>query len=318
MPIRSSKPSKRSLTPGRREMSKDTFSRITVVGLFRWAACGVLLGRAWQYLRWDAPFRTFFWDENLLAGLLSAVGIAWSDWLSNPAVGRGIQYLIYGFGALYILAAIATLTIGRRASSAPPVGRQWPAGADRWLRILLLLASSGLLILALLYWKERAYQIGQLIEYSLQIAAPVFLLWGLGGMNERRWWFVRLAIALTFIGHGLYAAGYYPRPAHFLQMTMVGLGVTQEIAATILAAAGWLDFLAAFLILLPQRRIARFGLYYCVVWGLLTTLARVWSNGQLYGLDSLLNRWVWESLYRVPHFLVPLATLYGWKRIALR
>jgi hypothetical protein len=290
----------------------------TVVGLLRWAAFGVLLGRAWQYLRWDAPFRAFFWDENLLAGLLATLGVTWSDWLNSPAAGRGIQYLIYGFGILYLLAAGAALAIGRRTGEPTVSNGHGPAAADRWLRVLLLLASGGLLILALLYWKERAYQLGQLIEYSLQVAAPVFLLWGIRGPNQRQWWFVRLAIALTFIGHGLYAVGYYPRPGHFLQMTMVGLGVGQESAATILTAAGWLDFLAASLVLLPQRRLVRIGLYYCVVWGLLTTLARVWSNGQVYGLDSLLNRWVWESLYRIPHFLVPLATLYGWKRTAAR
>lgn len=307
-------------------MLKQAVSR-TPRYLLQWAAIGVLFGRAWQHLRWDAPFRAFFWDENLLSGLLEALGYSWSDWLSSPAVNQGIERTIDAFGVLYLLAGLAALLAFRRPYSGTsakelPSRKAADAGSalgkrvNPFIRWSLMAASFGLFLLALLYWKNKSYQIGQLIEYSLQIGTPLFFLWALQGLTSRQWWIIRVAIALTFIGHGLYAVGFHPQPGVFLQMTMSGLAVSQEVAGKILVIAGGLDFLVAFLILLPQRPLARLGLYYCVFWGLLTTLARVWSNGELYGLESVLNRWMWESIYRVPHFLVPLALLVAWKRPA--
>ena len=304
-------------------MDKQQISGVPF-SLLRWAAVGVLFGRAWQHLRWDAPFRAFFWDENLLSGLLGGLGYSWSDWLGSPLVNQGIEWTIYAFGGLYCVAGIAALTAAHPPAAPADSASGTPASApaitnkriDPFIRWSLRIASGGLFLLALLYWKEKSYQTGQLIEYSLQIGAPLFLLWALQGYTARRWWVVRGAIALTFVGHGLYAVGYHPQPGFFLQMTMSGLSVSQATAAVILITAGVVDFLAAFLLLLPQRRLARIGLYYCVAWGLLTTLARIWSNAELYGLDSLLNRWVWESLFRLPHFLVPLALLFAWKRSA--
>lgn len=293
-----------------------SLARARVVLLFSLAAAGTLFGRAWQHLRWDAPFRALLWDENLLSGLLATLGVTWSEWVSSPAVETAIQGTIRGFGGFYLVAGIVALSARRFSASAPIDPPARPAKrVNPFIRWSLGLATAALALLALLYWKDKAYQIGQLIEYSLQVGAPLFLLWSLRGLSDREWWLIRLAIALTFVGHGLYAVGFHPRPGVFLQMTMSGLGLDQEGATTLLLLAGWLDFAAAALILLPQRSLVRAGLYYCFGWGLLTTLARIWSNYDLYGWESLLDRWVWESLYRLPHFLVPLAVLLGWKRV---
>ena len=45
---------------------------------------------------------------------------------------------------------------------------------------------------------------------------------------------LKVAIALTFTCHGLYAVGYYPRPGKFIQMTMTILGTNKEASVIFL------------------------------------------------------------------------------------
>jgi len=40
------------------------------VPVLRISCCCLLVGRAWQHLFWDAPFRAFLWDEHLLQGIV--------------------------------------------------------------------------------------------------------------------------------------------------------------------------------------------------------------------------------------------------------
>jgi hypothetical protein len=119
---------------------------------------------------------------------------------------------------------------------------------------------------------------------------------------------LKVAIALTFTCHGLYAVGYYPRPGKFIQMTMTILGTNKEASVIFLNIAGILDFVLSVLIFLP-RRFALIGLGYAAFWGLATTAARVWANYiPEFWQDSLLT-WTHESIMRMPHFMVPLAVM---------
>ena len=56
---------------------------------------------------------------------------------------------------------------------------------------------------------------------------------------------MKVAIAVTFISHGLYALNYYPRPGHFTEMVMDILGVKEATAILFLNVAGILDFVIA-------------------------------------------------------------------------
>ncbi|MEO0731962.1 MAG: hypothetical protein AAFZ52_03935 [Bacteroidota bacterium] len=123
-------------------------------------------------------------------------------------------------------------------------------------------------------------------------------------------WFnraLRLLIALTFVGHGLYALGFHPVPAHFILMTQAGLGVGEETARNLLFVVGWLDILAALLLVIPSPKTQKLALYWIIPWAILTTLARLWSYGGLVPWETLLTQWLPEVIRRLPHVLVPLA-----------
>lgn len=279
--------------------------------LYRLAALSVLLGRAYQHLFWDAPFRALLWDEVRMRPLVEALfGYSWKDWVSSPSAHAVIQNLITGMGGFYLLAALMVLFAERLPKKV--------------VQSTLLLATGLLTLLALMYWKEKFFHLGQLFEYSLQIAAlPLFLLSQNGGLPalRSRTPLIKAAIALTFICHGLYAIGVYPRPGDFVTMLMQGLWLNEEQAITALKTAGLLDFTAALLLFMPEgvslfkrnspwaHRLFRAALWYCIIWGLLTALARVWSHFYLpFWLESL-HQWAWQTIVRLPHFFIPLALL---------
>ncbi|MBK6902870.1 MAG: hypothetical protein IPH04_08675 [Saprospirales bacterium] len=270
--------------------------------LLQWAAICVLLGRAYQHWFWDAPYRAVLWDEGWMRPIVEGLfGMSWKDYAASVQVDRAIQWGMKILGSFLALGAL----IAAFPSRFPK--RVWQ----------VLVANSVLLfILAFLYYKEQNYQLGQFIEYALQVCAPYFFYKRLvkGEINLSRERFIRWAIAVTFAGHGLYAVGFYPRPGHFTTMVINAFGIPQDWANQLLWTAGILDFLAAVWILLPfpGRAIA---LWYCVIWGFLTSFARVWVNFFPEFWTSSLHQWAFEFVYRAPHFLIPLAlVVLSWGR----
>jgi len=269
--------------------------------LLQLAAFTVLLGRAWQHLYWDAPFRAFLWDEKLLSGLVEQFStMDWETYITSMEVDNAIGNSIKVFGVFYLLSAILVLFIHK---------------LPRFFHHFLLLSSFALISLALLYCKERFFSIGQFFEYTLQFGSPFFLWWWIRQENPITILptfilVLKIAIAFTFTCHGLYAIGYYPVPVQFMEMTMNILGINEELAKTFLTTAGILDFAVAIGIFLPWKW-ARFFLLYAVLWGFGTTIARVWANFNWGWLDYVLLQWLHESVMRMPHFLIPLAVLVG-------
>lgn len=270
--------------------------------LFRLAAAGVCLGLAATALLYDLPLRVLFWDEKWWSWFASIVGYSWKEWVTSTAIDEWIVGLIKGMGAVLALCGILTLA------------RKGPAMAA-WVAFIILL------IQHFLQYKSHFWQLGQLLELALQTAAPmVFLYWTkkwgqantLSATDELKqrlqfWFMVRLLIAVTFIGHGLYAVGFHPVPANFIVMTQAGVGVAESVARDLLLMVGVLDFLAAALLLLPNRKSQLIALGWIIPWAILTSLARLWSYGGLVTLDTLFWQWLPEVVRRLPHVLVPLA-----------
>jgi len=270
--------------------------------LLQLSAFTVFLGRAWQHLYWDAPFRAFLWDEAWLSGFIEQwLSMDWETYITSMEVDKNISQSIKCFGILYLICAIITLFI-----------KQLP----RIFHHLLLLGAVGLLLLALLYCKERFFSVGQFFEYALQFGSPIFLWWYVAQkqsiLTEQFLLIVKIAIALTFTCHGLYAIGYYPIPVQFLEMTMNILSVGEIEAKTFLTTAGILDFLVAIGIFSPWKW-ARLFLGYAIFWGFGTTIARVWANFNWEWLEYVLLQWLHESVMRMPHFLIPLAVYFAAK-----
>lgn len=259
----------------------------------RLATVMVFIGRAWQQLYWDIPIRTVLWDERLMSPLVTQwLGMSWRDWVTSASIDQAITTGVRLGGLFYVLAAVAA----------------WYAQPGRkWTNAVVALGGVGLVVLAFLYTKEKFYHLGQFFEYSLQFGAPFLLLSALHRprLSAIQWLSLRLAIALTFTCHGLYAISYYPRPGNFTEMVMAGLWLDEQSAVTLLQWAGIGDFLAAAALLLPWRNIQLAALLYTMVWGFLTTMARVWSYLWIADLATVFWQWVPECLYRWPHFLGP-------------
>lgn len=165
------------------------------------------------------------------------------------------------------------------------------------------------MLLAALYAKERFFFAGQFLEYSLQFSTP-FLLAYLAGGKALTSVFIRIvkvAVAITFVSHGLYAIGYYPRPENFQTMVITILQVENTTAAWFLNLAGALDFLFAVLLFVPWKNIDLIAASYLTFWGVMTTLARVWAFVYWEFLAQSLEQWLHESVYRFPHFLLPFS-----------
>lgn len=267
------------------------------VRLLRYAAFAVFSGRAWQHLFWDAPYRELFWDQELMEPLLGVfTSMPWHEFAASAVVDDAISGIAMVIGLFYLICALCVLIV-KKGNSRPAT--------------VVIAGSVSLFILALVYTKESFYHAGQFFEYALQVGAPYFLVLALKKnpqTHKRLIWLEKLAIALTFSCHGLYALGYYPIPGSFLTMTMNILGTSEQEALLFLKIAGILDFAVAIGCFLPLKW-GRFVLLYAAFWGMATAIARIWGNFYLdFPLESL-HQWLHEVIYRLPHALVPLALI---------
>lgn len=262
--------------------------------LLQIATVSVFAARGWQHLYWDAPYRTLLWDERWMKGIVESVfGLSWSDYVSDLRADAAIDAFTRGMGCFYILCAICAIML------------------PRWKRIAswaLIAGSVGLFFLAFLYTKEKFFFAGEFLEYALQFSTPVFLVWlyRMGEPSVRFLNALKIAIALTFTAHGLYAVGFYPRPANFIEMTMKILYLSQQDAISFLKIVGTLDFVVSICIFLPWRKPVMIALTYAALWGLATALARTWAYFIPYFWANSLAQWLHETVMRLPHALVPL------------
>lgn len=263
------------------------------------AAC-VFAGRAWQHLFWDAPYRELLWDDVLMKPFIEKITPwTWHEFVTNLAVDEAIQQWMTGLGIFYALCAVLSLVIHR---------------LPKFFRFFIGLGAAGLVFLALLYMKEHFFHLGQFFEFTLQFGSPIFLLLLSGKtvpLPKLVVW-MKVAIALTFTCHGLYAIGYYPRPAIYFEMTMNILNISQAATTTFLLTAGFLDFIVAIGIFLPWKW-AKWFLLYATFWGLATSLARIAGNFYTELPWLSLHEWVHQAVFRFPHFLIPLSVYFAIK-----
>ena len=265
--------------------------------ILRLATFLLFAGRAWQHLFWDAPFRALLWDQQIMENIvLFFRGGTWQEYVTSAATDRYIQTAITGFGIFYALMAVVTLFI-----------RSQHIKKFMWLYIL---SSVLLAFLAFLYTMEKFYHAGQFFEYAIQVLLPLFFIYMLSQRIKpgRLLLFMKIAIALTFSAHGLYATGFYPQPEVFVDMFISILHVSEPVAVKMLFLAGILDFVVSVALFVPL--LAKYALLYAALWGGLTAVARTWANFYFEFPLSSLHQNLYETLYRLPHLLVPLAAFY--------
>lgn len=290
---------------------KSTSSTIPILLLL--SAVAVLTGRGLQGLLHDLPLRALLWDEGSFAGVAKLLGYEWSAWVTSAEVNEKIALFIKLIGGYLLVGGLLLC---------------WPKWRITRLNRLNMVWLGGVLFaLLLLSTKENFWRFGYFIEYALQVGSPFLLLAVLRGRTAVSLLpAMRVLTALTFIGHGLFAMGYYPVPFHFLLMTMEGLGgiylnftgamLSETEARSFLYFVGWLDFLAAATLLIPWHKLGfsnsinklllSIALGWIIPWALLTTMARWWSNAGFSSFSNLLFYWGPEVLIRLPHVLIPL------------
>ncbi len=226
------------------------------------------------------------------------LGLDWQTYATSPVIAAGIARLIQGFGMFYVLCGVAALLL---------------TPARRWARALLFLGSVALTFLSYCYYRDKLYRLGEFGEYATQFTLPLLFVWWVGGTFSRNALLnaFRVALALTFACHGLYAVGFYPTPGEWITMTTTLTGLSDADAFRFVRAAGVLDFVVAGLIFAPMRGIALPALVYTACWGLATALARSASFVRWENFSDSTTQWLHETVIRLPHATVPLVLFFA-------
>lgn len=271
----------------------------------------MFLGRGWQHVAHEAPWRAFFIDQELLGGPLAFFGVDWTSYATSLSVDTGLKLAQKVVGVfLYVCAVVALLL---RPHSEQETGRH--SATQVWAGRALLGGAACLVALSFCYFLDSKRQLGQGLEYWSQWGCVVALYWASRfGFDARLWRGACLAIAMTFFGHGLYALGYYETPGTFVTMVSRVFPVSSAVARDLLLLAGVLDMLVVAVLLASSWKprdiaIVRAVLAYATFWGLVTAFARVVTTVRLDFFWESLSQSHFETLVRLVHGLLPLCVL---------
>ncbi len=267
------------------------------------SAALVFLGRGWQHLASEGPYREFLWESTFMKPIVEILGYRWTDYVQNFYIDSLINKLSWGLGIFSILLSFVLIwiMIGNNLATF----EEFPKRIKSLFVFSLKAGAMWMAVLAALYFFSTGLRWGQFLEFSLQIAAPIAVVLAI----SKKWRLLKniliAATSLTFLGHGLYAIGYYPQPGHFIDMTIDILGVDEDGARLFLTSMGFCDLTIAFAILVPGVR--KKFLWIAVIWGFSTAMARLITSSYFSQPEIALLYGIPETLYRLPHSLIPLA-----------
>lgn len=264
--------------------------------ILRISAITMFIGRGWQHFAFNPPYRVFLWKEDLLGWFVNHLTpYTWQQYVSSDLVDQTINLGIQTIGMFFLLMAFVTLFI-----------KPWHKKFFKYYVLSTCIMS----FLSFTLFVDKGFYIGQLIEHSLQTFIPlIFALLYIKRLsisdliNP-----IKVVISLTFIGHGLFAAGFYPVPGNFVDMVISFFGMSEIEAYKLLRVMGAIDFAAAIMLFIPRLDI--FALIFMSFWGSATASARLLSNIDQDLLVMSLDQWWFEVVYRIPHGLVPFSLLY--------
>jgi hypothetical protein len=273
-------------------------NKLKLISLVKICAFTVFLGRAYQLYFFGAPFRAFLWDENLLTPVVEGIfNYSWFDYATNPAVNEWIDGFTKAVSIIFFVAAIVSLFWDR-------------IKLQKLKRIVVRIALILLFLIGICVVKDRNYEFLQLFELFIQFTGPVLLLYDkkLNSVDNKNIVLgIKIAIACTFIAHGLYAMGLVYLPGHFVDMTIILLGFTEPQVGTFLYVVGLLDIIMSILIFVPK--FSKYALIYMIFWGLLTAFARFVAGYNKNFIEMSFYNYTYLVIYRLSHGLIPLLVL---------
>lgn len=284
-------------------------NKLKIIWLVKICAFTVFLGRAYQLYFFGAPFRAILWDESLLTPIVEGLtNYSWYDYATSPKVNQWIEGFTKVFSYMFLLAALVSLFWDK-------------IKYQKLKRIIVCIALCILFIIGICMVKDKNYEYLLFFELFIQFSAPILLLLNVRLdiiENKKAILGLKIAIACTFIAHGLFAMGLIYLPGHFIDMTIKILGVTEPQATTFLYVAGVLDLVTSVLIFIPK--LAKYALLYMVFWGFATAFARLFAGYSSSFVSSSLHNSIFLVVYRLSHGLLPFIVLLmerKYKKIAL-
>jgi hypothetical protein len=274
-------------------MSKQILLIIKISAFF------VFFGRAYQLFYFGAPYRAIFWDETLMSPIVEDVFK--ETWYAYATSTRTHTFLTIFTNINSFLLLIAGF-----------ISLFWSSiKAVKLKRIVLKIGLLSLVFLGICVAKDKRNDYFQLFEMCLQFCVPLVLLFQnkfeLLPIKNLNFW-LKIAISLTFIPHGLYAMGAIYLPGNFIDMTIQILAVSEIQAKYILFVVGFLDVLFSILIFIPNK-LNRYILVYFTFWGFVTAFARIVAGFNADFLQSSIHNLSFLTIYRLPHGFIPLAVL---------
>ncbi|MDC1162440.1 hypothetical protein OAT18_03255 [Tenacibaculum sp.] len=264
-----------------------------ILRLLRLSCFFVFIGRGYQHLFWDGPYRALFWDQHLLESTVSFfLNRSWQEYVTDLNTDNAIQLLTRSIGVFYMLCGMLCLIVGFKS--------------QKWIKNTLKVGVVSLVFLAVLLTKSKFYHLAMFFEHAIQFGVPFSLLMFIEKKDIKNLILqLKILIALAFICHGMYAIGVlYPLPGNFVTMTLNIVPVTEVMAKELLFMAGIFDFIVAILIF--NSKTIKYAVLYATIWGLVTALARILS-GMKYGITmGIFHQYMYQVIYRLPHGLIPL------------
>lgn len=280
--------------------------KLNIISLIKLCAFTVFLGRAYQFYFFGAPFRAILWDESLLTPIVEGLfNYSWYDYATSTTVNFWIEIFTKFCSVIFLVSAFVSLF--------------WDKIKFSLLKkTTLYLGTVILVILGICMVKDRNYDYFQFFEMTMQFVAPLIILTNieLNKIDYKKTLIIlKIAIALTFIPHGLFAMDVLNLPGQFVDMTILILGVNETQATIFLFVVGLLDVILSVIIFVP--RFSKYALMYMVIWGFLTAMARPIAGYNFHFASATLHSSLYLMIYRLSHGIIPLIAYIIEKKLIL-
>lgn len=252
--------------------------------IIQYTCSALLIGRAIQHLFYDSPIRGALYSPLLMKPILQLFNISFNDYINYSLLDININTFLQIIGFTFFILGVSFLFL--------------PSFSKKLQTTIIYFSVITLTILSFAYFKEKSFSIGQFLEYSSQMFLPLFFI-----LKNKKTLFLKVIIGITFFAHGLYAIGYYPIPANFIQMVILVFHCSNQDAILLLKVAGILDFIFAIAIFIPA--LAKPFLFYGIIWGFFTSFARIYTNFYMDFAFTTLSFWFYEFIVRSPHYIIP-------------
>ncbi|WP_339753577.1 hypothetical protein [uncultured Winogradskyella sp.] len=273
-------------------------NKFKIISLVKISAFTVFLGRAYELYFFGAPFRAILWDESLLTPIVEGLSnYSWADYATSSRVNQWIDGFTKASSFIFLAAALVSLFWDK-------------IKVLRVKKIILSVAMFILLVIGICMVKDKNYEYLLFFELFIQFSAPVLLLLNVRFdviENKKIINGLKIAIASTFIAHGLFAMGLIYLPGHFVDMTIIILDVNEAQATSFLYIVGLLDIVASIMIFIPK--LSKYALLYMIYWGFSTAFARLMSGYSQNFMASSIHGSLYLVIYRLSHGIVPLLVL---------